>query len=126
MYCSTVCIQKKLFVRKVCVYGTHRSSQQSFRQGFIQKSHPSPSMVLLIKLRHLFVGHCYGGRLFATSAHLPPPPPGPRTLLQIFVGRYSGMNREAGRSLLESLCLQKHHLKVFCAPSHSILYQSEK
>jgi len=33
-------------------------------------------------------------------------------LLSAWEQRYSGINREAGRSLLESLCVAKHHLKV--------------
>jgi hypothetical protein len=33
-------------------------------------------------------------------------------VIEMLIVRYSGMNREAGRSLLESLCQQKHHLKV--------------
>jgi len=33
-------------------------------------------------------------------------------LLSAWEQRYSGINREAGRSLLEGLCVAKHHLKV--------------
>jgi len=33
-------------------------------------------------------------------------------LLSAWEQRYSGINKEAGRSLLEKLCLSKHHLKV--------------
>jgi len=33
-------------------------------------------------------------------------------LLAAWEQRYSGINREAGRTLLENLCLSKHHLKV--------------
>jgi len=33
-------------------------------------------------------------------------------LLSAWEQRYNGMNREAGRSILEKLCLSKHHLKV--------------
>ena len=33
-------------------------------------------------------------------------------LLSAWEQRYGGINREAGRALLERLCLEKHHLKV--------------
>ena len=33
-------------------------------------------------------------------------------LLSAWEQRYSGINREAGRLVLESLCRAKHHLKV--------------
>jgi len=123
---TNLCFDRRLYIKEISK--AERSKQESFLQVAAAEESSLPPMGML---DHLTPDDCRQLVLsedeLATSQRFTRIFPTEQThtyhkflekpryynlLLSAWEQRYSGINREAGRSLLEELCLAKHHLKV--------------
>lgn len=123
---SNLCFDRRLYIKEISK--AERSKQESYLQVAAASESTLPPMGML---DHLTPDDCRQLVLsedeLATSQRFTRIFPTDQThkyhkflekpryynlLLNAWEQRYSGINREAGRTLLEGLCLSKHHLKV--------------
>jgi len=123
---TNLCFDRRLYIKEISK--AERSKQESYLQVAAAEESSLPPMGML---DHLTPDDCRQLVLsedeLATSQRFTRIFPTEQThtyhkflekpryynlLLSAWEQRYSGINREAGRSLLEELCLAKHHLKV--------------
>jgi len=123
---SNLCFDRRLYIKEISK--AERSKQESYLQIAAASESSLPPMGML---DHLTPDDCRQLVLsedeLATSQRFTRIFPTDQThkyhkflekpryynlLLNAWEQRYSGINREAGRNVLEGLCLSKHHLKV--------------
>eukprot|EP00092_Neocalanus_flemingeri_P038130 GFUD01041502.1.p1 GENE.GFUD01041502.1~~GFUD01041502.1.p1 ORF type:complete len:823 (+),score=239.66 GFUD01041502.1:63-2531(+) len=123
---TNLCFDRRLYIKEISK--AERSKQESYLQvasssdsslppmGLLDHLTPDDCRQLVLSEDELATSHRFA-RIFPTDQthkyfRFLEKPRYHNLLLSAWEQRYNGINREAGRAVLEGLCLGKHHLKV--------------